>query len=78
MSTSAAAVEPEAPDLVAEIDSVQGIVDALTSVRWKRHQVLQFLSYIFFVILPQNHLNLNPYCTYYTKYRAGIHISVIQ
>lgn len=51
MSTSAAAVEPEAPDLVAEIDSVQGVVDALTSVRWKRHQVLKF--FIIFVILPK-------------------------
>ncbi|EPS59660.1 hypothetical protein M569_15145, partial [Genlisea aurea] len=30
--------ESEAPDLVCEFDSVQGIVDALTSVRWKRHQ----------------------------------------
>ncbi|KAK6140968.1 hypothetical protein DH2020_025286 [Rehmannia glutinosa] len=30
--------EVEAPDLVCELDSVQGIVDALTSVRWKRHQ----------------------------------------
>ncbi|KAL3817918.1 hypothetical protein ACJIZ3_003823 [Penstemon smallii] len=27
-----------APDLICELDSVQGIVDALTSVRWKRHQ----------------------------------------
>lgn len=33
MSSSA-----EAPDLVCELDNVQGIVDALTSVRWKRHQ----------------------------------------
>ncbi|KAL7123624.1 hypothetical protein ACP275_01G117400 [Erythranthe tilingii] len=41
MSTSAAAeaeAEAEAPDLVCELDSVQGIVDALTSVRWKRYQ----------------------------------------
>ncbi|KAL8539923.1 hypothetical protein ACS0TY_001505 [Phlomoides rotata] len=35
MSSSAAA---EVPDLVCELDSVHGIVDALTSVRWKRHQ----------------------------------------
>ncbi|ERN16149.1 uncharacterized protein LOC18444447 [Amborella trichopoda] len=28
----------EAPDLVCQLDDVQGIVDALTSVRWKKHQ----------------------------------------
>ncbi|PKU83723.1 uncharacterized protein LOC110099106 [Dendrobium catenatum] len=28
----------EAPDLVCQLDSVQGMVDALSSVRWKRHQ----------------------------------------
>lgn len=33
-------VETESPDLVCELDNVQGMVDALTSVRWKRHQVL--------------------------------------
>ncbi|XP_010677340.2 uncharacterized protein LOC104893006 [Beta vulgaris subsp. vulgaris] len=26
------------PDLVCQLDNVQGFVDALTSVRWKRHQ----------------------------------------
>ncbi|XP_041029005.1 uncharacterized protein LOC121268807 [Juglans microcarpa x Juglans regia] len=36
MSSSAA--EAEAPDLVCQLDNVQGIVDALTAVRWKRHQ----------------------------------------
>ncbi|KAL6556246.1 hypothetical protein OROGR_005534 [Orobanche gracilis] len=38
--SSSAAVETEAefPDLVCELDSVQGIVDSLTSVRWKRQQ----------------------------------------
>lgn len=35
---SSSAVEPEAPDLVCQLDNVQGMVDALTSVRWKRHQ----------------------------------------
>ncbi|XP_071703760.1 uncharacterized protein [Rutidosis leptorrhynchoides] len=34
---SSSAVETE-PDLVCELDNVQGVVDALTSVRWKRHQ----------------------------------------
>ncbi|KAK6119496.1 hypothetical protein DH2020_046759 [Rehmannia glutinosa] len=44
MSSSAAVeTEAEAPDLVCELDSVQGIVDALTSVRWKRHQL--FVKY---------------------------------
>lgn len=28
----------ESPDLVCEMDNVQGMVDALSSVRWKRHQ----------------------------------------
>ncbi|KAM7491049.1 hypothetical protein LguiA_033970 [Lonicera macranthoides] len=35
---SSSGVEPESPDLVCELDNVQGVVDALTSVRWKRHQ----------------------------------------
>lgn len=29
----------EAPDLRCQLDCVQGMVDALSSVRWKRHQV---------------------------------------
>ncbi|KAK9287227.1 hypothetical protein L1049_015640 [Liquidambar formosana] len=32
------AVGAEAPDLVCQLDNVQGMVDALTAVRWKRHQ----------------------------------------
>lgn len=40
MSSSAAVdTQAEAPDLVCELDSVRGIVDALCSVRWKRLQV---------------------------------------
>ncbi|XVE57406.1 hypothetical protein DITRI_Ditri04bG0088300 [Diplodiscus trichospermus] len=35
---SSSAVEAEAPDLVCQLDNVQGLVDALSSVRWKRHQ----------------------------------------
>nr|KAJ0217577.1 hypothetical protein LSAT_V11C300108490 [Lactuca sativa] len=35
---SSSVVEPESPDLVCELDNVQGMVDALTSVRWKRYQ----------------------------------------
>jgi hypothetical protein len=38
-SMSSSAVEPEAPDLVCQLDNVQGMVDALTAVRWKRLQV---------------------------------------
>ncbi|XP_021893812.1 uncharacterized protein LOC110811581 isoform X2 [Carica papaya] len=35
---SSPVVQPEVPDLVCELDNVQGIVDAFSSVRWKRHQ----------------------------------------
>ncbi|KAM7254157.1 hypothetical protein ACFE04_031839 [Oxalis oulophora] len=35
MSSSSSADEP---DLVCQLDNVQGIVDALSAVRWKRHQ----------------------------------------
>lgn len=38
MSSSEAGAEADAPDLVCELDNVQGMVDALSSVRWKRHQ----------------------------------------
>ena len=39
---SSSAIDGEAPDLVCQLDNVQGIVDALTAVRWKRHQVSPF------------------------------------
>lgn len=32
--------EEEAPDVICELENVQGLVDALTAVRWKRHQVI--------------------------------------
>ncbi|KGN53911.1 uncharacterized protein LOC101219270 [Cucumis sativus] len=35
---SSSAVDTEAPDLLCHFDNVQGLVDAFTSVRWKRHQ----------------------------------------
>ncbi|KAJ7943854.1 Cell cycle checkpoint protein RAD1 [Quillaja saponaria] len=35
---SSSAMETEAPDLVCQLENVQGLVDALSSVRWKRHQ----------------------------------------
>lgn len=36
---SSSAIEPEAPDLVCQLDNVQGMVDAFSAVRWKRQQV---------------------------------------
>ncbi|KAL6183669.1 hypothetical protein ACLB2K_045080 [Fragaria x ananassa] len=39
MSASASESEAEeAPDLVCQLDNVQGMVDTFTTVRWKRHQ----------------------------------------
>ncbi|XP_030457240.1 uncharacterized protein LOC115678074 isoform X1 [Syzygium oleosum] len=38
MSSTATAAAEEAADLLCHLDNVQGIVDALSSVRWKRHQ----------------------------------------
>ncbi|CAI9095310.1 OLC1v1031231C1 [Oldenlandia corymbosa var. corymbosa] len=38
MSSSTRHADGDTPDLVCQLDNVQGIVDALTSVRWKRHQ----------------------------------------
>ncbi|CAL1376170.1 unnamed protein product [Linum trigynum] len=35
---SSSAVEPEAADLVCQLENVQGMVDSLSAVRWKRHQ----------------------------------------
>ncbi|KAG7542461.1 Rad1/Rec1/Rad17 [Arabidopsis thaliana x Arabidopsis arenosa] len=37
-SSSSPAIEPDTPDLICQLDNVQGMVDALTCVRWKRHQ----------------------------------------
>lgn len=37
--SSSPAIEEDAPDLVCQLDNVQGMVDALACVRWKRHQV---------------------------------------
>ena len=45
MSSSAIDADGDALDLVCQLDNVQGIVDALTSVRWKRHQVFLALSH---------------------------------
>ncbi|KNA19768.1 hypothetical protein SOVF_058380 [Spinacia oleracea] len=35
---SSPSMDATIPDLVCQLDTVQGFVDALTSVRWKRHQ----------------------------------------
>ncbi|KAF2306266.1 hypothetical protein GH714_016144 [Hevea brasiliensis] len=35
---SSSGIEPEAPDLVCQLDNVQGMVDAFSAVRWKRQQ----------------------------------------
>ncbi|KAJ4728635.1 Cell cycle checkpoint protein RAD1 [Melia azedarach] len=35
---SSSATDAETPDLVCRLDNVQGMVDALSAVRWKRHQ----------------------------------------
>ncbi|KAG6792000.1 hypothetical protein POTOM_001137 [Populus tomentosa] len=35
---SSSAMEADTSDLVCQLDNVQGIVDALSTVRWKRHQ----------------------------------------
>jgi hypothetical protein len=31
-------MDEEAADVICELENVQGLVDALTAVRWKRHQ----------------------------------------
>ncbi|XP_010518666.1 PREDICTED: uncharacterized protein LOC104798334 isoform X2 [Tarenaya hassleriana] len=36
--SSSPETQAEAPDLVCQLDNVQGMVDALSCVRWKRHQ----------------------------------------
>ncbi|KAL6861475.1 hypothetical protein ACP4OV_017175 [Aristida adscensionis] len=38
MSSSTSARDDDAPDLVCQLDCVHGMVDALSSARWKRHQ----------------------------------------
>ncbi|CAL5036502.1 unnamed protein product [Urochloa decumbens] len=38
MSSSTSGRDDDAPDLVCQIDCVHGMVDALSTVRWKRHQ----------------------------------------
>lgn len=40
---SSSATDAETPDLVCRLDNVQGMVDALSAVRWKRHQVIRLV-----------------------------------
>lgn len=43
MRSEAEAEATETADIVCKIDNMQGMVDALSAVRWKRHQVLFLL-----------------------------------
>ncbi|PIA34009.1 hypothetical protein AQUCO_03900121v1 [Aquilegia coerulea] len=54
MSSSEA--DPDIPDLVCQLDNVQGMVDALSSVRWKRHQdsVLELSEHGIVVIVEES------------------------
>lgn len=45
-------MEEEAPDLVCQLENVQGLVDALSAVRWKRHQVILSFFSIFPLTIP--------------------------
>ena len=49
---SSSAVDAEAPDLVCQLDNVQGLVDAFTAVRWKRHQVFPIFLPLSVTVLP--------------------------
>ncbi|XXG68093.1 hypothetical protein AAC387_Pa06g1263 [Persea americana] len=52
---SSSALQNDAPDLVCQLDNVQGIVDALSSVRWKRHQdaVIELSEHGFVLIVEE-------------------------
>ncbi|CAN0908146.1 hypothetical protein LINGRAHAP2_LOCUS25145 [Linum grandiflorum] len=61
---SSSAVEREAPDLVCQLENVQGMVDALSAVRWKRHQdaVVELSEYgIVFILDESNCLQAKVY-----------------
>ncbi|CAN1173632.1 Cell cycle checkpoint protein RAD1 [Linum perenne] len=49
-------VEPEVPDLVCQLENVQGMVDALSAVRWKRHQdaVVELSEYGIVLVLDES------------------------
>ncbi|CAH9080787.1 unnamed protein product [Cuscuta europaea] len=56
MSSSAAVETAAAPYLVCRMDNVQGVVDALTSVRWKRYQdaVIEISEYGLVLIVEES------------------------
>lgn len=56
MSSSPAAIADDSSDLVCHLDSIHGMVDALTSVRWKRHQdvVLEISEHGIVVIVEES------------------------
>ncbi|KAF3449385.1 hypothetical protein FNV43_RR10113 [Rhamnella rubrinervis] len=53
---NSSALDSEAPDLVCQLDNVQGMVDALTAVRWKRSQdaVIELSEHGIVLILEEN------------------------
>ncbi|KAM7493915.1 hypothetical protein LguiB_028524 [Lonicera macranthoides] len=68
---SSSGVEPESPDLVCELDNVQGVVDALTSVRWKRHQEIV-------VVLAGRHKWLNLDHFFAANSALGFNLNVLE
>ncbi|KAG6788613.1 hypothetical protein POTOM_004685 [Populus tomentosa] len=51
---NSSAIEADTSDLVCQLDNVQGIVDALSTVRWKRHQVDHPISLSFLISFSYN------------------------
>lgn len=56
MSESGMEEEEEAPDVLCDLENVQGLVDALTAVRWKRQQdaVLELSEHGMVLIVEEN------------------------
>lgn len=56
MSESGMEDEEEAPDVLCDLENVQGLVDALTAVRWKRQQdaVLELSEHGMVLIVEEN------------------------
>ncbi|KAK6947394.1 Rad1/Rec1/Rad17 [Dillenia turbinata] len=50
-------METDGPDLVCQLDNVQGMVDALSAVRWKRHQdaVVELSEHGVVLIVEESH-----------------------
>jgi hypothetical protein len=49
-------MDEEVADVICELENVQGLVDALTAVRWKRHQdaVLELSEHGIVLIVEEN------------------------